>query len=84
MKSKENLTELYHYPLSSPLAFQVGDVLSYYQPSASDSQLRILHEEGDPGELQLGYYYDELHSPPSELDFREGESGDKYNCLSTK
>ena len=58
-------------------------MLGYYQPSAS-SQLRILYEEGDPGELQLGYYYDELHSPPSELDLRQGKVRDKYNCLSMK
>ena len=80
IRTSENLTQLYHYPLSSPLAFQAGDVLGYYQPSASDSQLRILYEEGDPGELQLGFYYDDVHSP-SELDLREGESGDEYNLF---
>ena len=38
-------SKLYHYPLSSPLAFQAGGVLGYYQHSASDSQLSILRSK---------------------------------------
>ena len=79
IRTSENLTQLYHYPLSSPLAFQAGDVLGFYQPSASDSQLRILYEKGDPGEP--GYYYDEVHSPPSELNIRQGGYYDDYNLF---
>ena len=37
------LTEhrLYHYPLSSPIPFQAGDILGFFQP---DSQFKLLYE----------------------------------------
>ncbi|CAI8055763.1 hypothetical protein GBAR_LOCUS30408 [Geodia barretti] len=47
---------LYEYPLSLPLAFQAGDVLGYYQPEPSLSQLNLLFIE-DGRENQLGYVY---------------------------
>ena len=37
----EENTTLYEYPLSSPLPFLEGDVLGYYQPSRSRSQLGL-------------------------------------------
>ena len=37
----EENTTLYEYPLSSPLSFQEGDILGYYQPSRSRSQLGL-------------------------------------------
>ena len=40
--TEENTTGLYQYPLSSPLPFQAGDILGYYQPARSRSQLRLL------------------------------------------
>ena len=53
--TEENTTQLYKYPLSSPLPFQEGDILGFYQPSGSRSQLGL--------QLQLGYghtlYYKE-------------------------
>ena len=39
--TEENTTQLYKYPLSSPLPFQEGDILAYYQPSRSRSQLGL-------------------------------------------
>ena len=33
--------QLYQYPLSSPLPFQEGDILGFYIPSGSRSQLRL-------------------------------------------
>ena len=39
--TEENTTKLYKYPLSSPLPFQEGDILGYYQPSRSRSQLGL-------------------------------------------
>ena len=58
------------YSLSSPLAFQAGDVLGYYQPSFYLSQLRLLFEKSGR-EPQRGYYYYRT-SPASELDIRSG------------
>ena len=43
--TEENTTQLYKYPLSSPLRFQEGDFLGYYLPSRSRSQLRLKLEE---------------------------------------
>ena len=37
--TEQNTTRLYQYPLSSPLPFQAGDILGYYQ-----SQLRLVSE----------------------------------------
>ena len=55
------------YQLSSPLAFQAGDVLGFYQPATSNSQLRLLVElQGRGVEHQLRYYYD-AESPDREL-----------------
>ena len=43
--TEENTTGLYQYPLSSPLPFQAGDILGYYQPAPSTSQLGLRYEE---------------------------------------
>ena len=43
--TEENTRGLYQYPLSSPLPFQAGDILGYYQPATSTSQLGLYHEE---------------------------------------
>ena len=40
--TEENTTGFYQYPLSSPLPFQAGDILGYYQPTSSITQLRLL------------------------------------------
>ena len=54
-RNTKNTTQLYEYPLSSPLSFQEGDILGYYQPPRSRSQLGL--------QLELGYghklYYKE-------------------------
>ena len=70
--TSENQTDLYHYPLSSPLAFQAGDVLGYYQPPSDRSQLRLIYEVDEKGGLQLGYFYKNQPSSPSQLDIRNG------------
>ena len=43
--TEENTTGLYQYPLSSPLPFQAGDILGYYQPATLTSQLGLRYEE---------------------------------------
>ena len=55
--TERNATGLYYYPLSSPLPFQAGDILGYYQLNPMDlkSQLALLSEEDGRG--QLWYYY---------------------------
>ncbi|CAI8024209.1 hypothetical protein GBAR_LOCUS14077 [Geodia barretti] len=72
---------LYEYPVSPPLAFQAGDVLGYYQPQPSRSQLRVqLEQEGR--EPQLGYYYSGPTSPASVLNILPGSvSDDRFQIL---
>ena len=54
------------YSLSSPLNFQAGDVLGYYQPNVVGSQLRLLFEVGGR-DTQLGYFQLSPTSPATEL-----------------
>ena len=43
--TEENTTGLYQYPLSSHLPFQAGDILGFFQPATSTSQLGLYHEQ---------------------------------------
>ena len=71
---------LYEYPVSPPLAFQAGDVLGYYQPEASRSQLRVRFEK-EGREPQLGYYSGPT-SPASVLFIHpETLSDDRFRIL---
>ena len=70
---EENAARLYHFPLSSPLTFQTGDILGYYQPQIRQSQLRLLAEMDGRGR-QLGYYINS-DSASSEVSLST-ESGD--------
>ena len=59
-------TLFYQHPLSSPLTFQAGDVLGFYQPEPSRSQLTLIGE-GEARGRQLGYYHYPTPSAPSQL-----------------
>ena len=78
--TSENQSELYYYPLSTPLAFQAGDVLGYYQPPSTQSQLRLLYERDERG-LQVGYYYPNPTNSPSILDISVGQIFNNYQML---
>ena len=54
--TEQNSSRLYHYPLSSPLPFQAGDILGCSQPPQLSSQLTLWYEYEGRGR-QLGYYY---------------------------
>ena len=72
---------LYEYPVSPPLAFQAGDVLGYYQPEPSRSQLRVRFER-EGREPQLGYHYYGPTSPASVLNILPGSvSDDQFQIL---
>ena len=53
---EEGRTGLYQYPLSSPLHFQAGDILGYFQPARTNSQWLLLFEQEGRGR-QLEYLY---------------------------
>ena len=61
--TEENTTELYQYPLSSPLPFQAGDILGFFQPATSTSQLGLLYE----GVTATTYQLFSLSSPASQF-----------------
>ena len=50
----QNNSELYQYHPSSPLAFQAGDILGYYQPRVATSKLELYLEnrQGRLGHFQ--------------------------------
>jgi ephrin-B len=52
---EEGQTDLYQYPLSSPLHFQAGDILGYYQPARTNSRWLLRFEREGRGR-QLRYY----------------------------
>ena len=51
MKSK--LVQLYELPLRTPMPFQAGDVLGFYQPGETTTQLLILLEQTQNGAYKL-------------------------------
>ena len=77
----ESSSDLYYYTLSSPLAFQAGDVLGYYQPSSFKSQLRLLYEENRETKLKAGIYFTKPQSPPNTIDIRNKSISTKYQMF---
>ena len=69
-----NQKELFHYPLSSPLPFQAGDVLGFYQPAFPNSQSRILF---DGGSYVLGQQFKQQQHRQPQLRYTY------YNCTDT-
>ena len=63
--TEENTTKLYHYPLSSPLSFQAGDILGIFQPHNSKGQLLLGYEYKEEEDYTLGYFYSGSDSPDS-------------------
>ena len=76
---EENATRLYYFPLSSPLGFQAGDILGYYQPGIGQSQLRLLAEKDGQGR-QLAYYIPSA-STYSEVSLSAESGDDKYQSF---
>ena len=77
--TERNATRLYYYPLPSPMPFQAGDILGYYQPYYMRSQLSLRFEKDGQG--QLGYYYTRS-SAASQLVISESTNSDsRYQVL---
>ena len=79
--TERNTTNLYYYPLSSPLPFQAGDILGYHQPNPMGltSQLTLVSEEDGQG--QLGYYYFPSSAPSQFVITESTNSGSRYQVL---
>ena len=54
---RENASKLYWYNLISPLAFEAGDILGYYQPDISTCQF-ALYFDHQAEESHPAYFYD--------------------------
>ena len=52
----QNSSEVYEYVLNSPLSFQEGDILGYFQPIRNRSEINIYLEDSD----RLTTYYTSL------------------------
>ena len=76
MVESRKRTDLYEYRLSSPLAFQAGDVLGYYQPALNISQLILLQEGEGQVEHQRTYHYT-TDNPDHELNI-SGPGDDRF------
>ena len=79
--TSENRSQLYYYNLSSPLAFETGDILGYYQPPSDNSQISLIFEKDTKGNLQRGYYYHNLSISASYLDIRQGTLYNSYQVF---
>ena len=76
MFEEENSTDLYQYTLPSPLPFQAGDILGFFQGSTSTNQLALLFEATSSAPAA---FYAVQNSPSSE--FSIGASTGGYHAL---
>ena len=77
----ESHTGFYNYSLSSPLAFQAGDVLGYYQPPPSESQLTLYYEHNTMNIFKAGVSFYGFQSPPNQLDIRDQDVSSDYQMF---
>ena len=75
--TEESATELYQYPLSSPLPFQAGDILGYFQPATLTSQLGLLYE----GVTATTYQVFSLSSPASQFNIATAIFQNGYQAM---
>ena len=73
----EENTRLYQYPLSSPLPFQAGDILGFFQPATSTSQLGLLYEGG----AITTYRVNGLSSPASQFNIATAIFENLYQAM---
>ena len=71
---EEGQTDLYHYPLSSPLHFQAGDILGYYR------QMRLIFEDVGAGHP---LYFTRPDSAASQFSITDSQTDyiDQYHVL---
>ena len=78
MLEEENSTQLYQYTLTSPLPFQAGDILGFFQGSRSTSQVTLLHEGVQSGQPQNFVIQD---SPSSQFIMENSLRNNLYHVL---
>ena len=71
--------QLYRHPLASPLVFQAGDILGFYQGTESLTQLGLLFESTASGPLA---YHTETNTPQTTFRVENGTlSSTDYHVL---
>ena len=75
--TEENTTGLYQYPLSSHLPFQAGDILGFFQPATSTSQLGLYHEQVTATTFQVY----SLSSPASQFNILTARLENRYQAM---
>ena len=80
MVGAENDSQLYEYPLETPLAFQEGDILGYVQPDKDDSELDLYLENS----RRLTAYrntVDQLEPPTGPFDISDADDDSQYPLI---
>ena len=79
MVGTKNDSQLYEYPLETPLAFQEGDILGYFQPNNGKTELNLYLENSSS---LATYYYDVMGTgivpPVKPFDLNSVIHGDEY------
>ena len=75
--TEESTTGLYLYPLSSPLPFQAGDILGFFQPATSTCQVGLRYEEV----ITTTYQVYSLSSPASQFNIATAIFKNRYQPL---
>ena len=80
MVGAENGSQLYEYSLQTPLAFQEGDILGYFQPDKDDSELDLYLENS---KRLIGYRntVDQLEPPTGPFDISAADDDDSHHPL---
>ena len=80
MVGTENDSQLYEYPLETPLAFQEGDILGYFQPDDRSSELDLYLEKS----RRLAEYrntVNQLEPPTGPFDIGAAAEDDHYPLI---
>ena len=76
---ERNHSRVYYYMLSSPLAFQAGDILGYHQPNANVALVSVMFERNERRRDDAYFYY--RTSPASELEVSRGTRSSVYHMM---
>ena len=77
MVGAENDSQLYEYPLETPLAFQEGDILGYFQPNDRSSELDLYLENS----RRLAAYRIDVNQPTVPFDISNADDDDHYPLI---
>ena len=80
MVGTENDSQLYEYPLETPLAFQEGDILGYFQPN-NDKSAFDLYLENSRRLIAYRNRVNQLEPPTGPFDISDADKDDSHYPL---